>query len=218
VKQSTTGRYGNLPRLAAGLLVLGIGLLVLWQVGAFSTAGDTKTTDDAGRTVELQAADVSVETVTPAGLTVGLREGDVAPDFEFSTFDGDRVRLSDYRGHPVFINFWASWCGPCRAELPTIEVKLREHEADGLVVLGMNSGERIETAERFLGRLDVKLTAYGYDPGGDVTQRYSVPGLPTSYFIDANGVITAVIASALNESRMEDAIEMAVVGHDAAQN
>lgn len=208
-------RYGSLPRLGGAVVALGVGLIVLWQIGVFSSAGDAEIADDAGRVVQLQPADVSVDTVALAGLSVGLREGDVAPDFEFSAFDGTRMRLSDFRGRPVFLNFWATWCGPCRAELPAMEVKLREHSSDALAVLGVNTGERIETAERFLGKLDVELTAYAYDPAGAVAGRYSVPGMPTSYFIDADGVITGVYALALSDSLMEDAIVQAIAGYGA---
>jgi thiol-disulfide isomerase/thioredoxin len=139
----------------------------------------------------------------------------VAPDFEFSAFDGSRMRLSDFRGRPVFLNFWATWCGPCRAELPAMEVKLRQHAPEGLVVLGVNNGERLRTAERFLDKLDVKLTAYAYDPGADIARRYSIQGMPTSYFIDAEGVITGVYAIALSESLMEEAIAQAIAGYGA---
>ncbi|HEU0074173.1 MAG TPA: TlpA disulfide reductase family protein [Dehalococcoidia bacterium] len=209
-------RYGSLPRLGGAVLALGVGLIVLWQMGVFSSAGDVEIADDSGRVVQLQPADVSIDTVAPAGFSVGLREGDVAPDFEFSAFDGTRMRLSDFRGRPVFLNFWATWCGPCRAELPAMEVKLREHSAAELAVLGVNTGERIEAAERFLDKLDVELTAYAYDPAADVAKRYSVPGMPTSFFIDAEGVITGVYALALSEALMEDAILEAIAGYGAA--
>ena len=199
-------RYGNLPRLGGALVALGLGLAVLWQAGVFDKAGEVQTVGSTGQQIAVEPADTSVDTVAADGLEVGLREGDVAPDFAFSTFDGARMRLSDYRGHPVFLNFWASWCGPCRAELPEMEVMLRDHAADGLIILGMNNGERLETAQRFLTKLDVKLTAYGYDPGGDVARRYSIIGMPTSYFIDADGVITGVYALALNDQTMQSAV------------
>jgi thiol-disulfide isomerase/thioredoxin len=210
-------RYGNLPRLGGALVALGIGLAVLWQAGVFDKAGEVETTGTTGQQIVLQPADTSVDTIAPEGLEVGLREGEVAPDFAFSTFDGTRTRLSDYRGHPVFLNFWATWCAPCRAELPEMEVTLRDHAADGLVILGMNNGERIETAERFLTKLDVKLTAYGYDPAGDVARRYSIPGMPTSYFIDADGVITGVYALALNDQTMQSAVQQAIAGHPSVE-
>jgi len=207
--------YTSLPRLGAAVVVLVIGALALWQVGAFSAAGDTETTAGDGSVVELHPADASIDTLVAAGQSVGLRAGDVAPDFEFSTFDGRRMRLSDFRGQPVLLNFWATWCGPCRAELPVMEQKLRQHAAEGLVVIGVNNGERIETAERFLEKLDVTLTAYAYDPAADVARRYSLVGMPTSFFIDSEGVITSVFASALNEAVMEQAINEAIAGYGA---
>jgi thiol-disulfide isomerase/thioredoxin len=149
-----------------------------------------------------------------AGRTVGLREGDVAPDFEFSAFDGQRLRLSDFRGRPVLVNFWATWCGPCRAEMPAIEVALREHAADGLAVIAVNNGERIQTAQRFMERLDVEFTAFAYDPSATIVRRYEIPGMPTSYFIDSDGVITSVYATALNENLLRAAIAEAIAGAD----
>ena len=206
---------GSLPRTAWAMLVLSIGLAVLWQAGVFSSSGAVETTDDAGRVVQLQPADLSIDTIAVEGHSVGLREGNVAPDFEFSAFDGRRIRLSDFRGQPVFLNFWATWCGPCRAEMPVMELMLREHEPDGLVVIGVNNGERIETAERFLERLDVEFTAYAYDPEAEIASRYNLLGMPTSFFIDADGVITGVYAAALPESLMESAIVQAIAGYGA---
>jgi thiol-disulfide isomerase/thioredoxin len=207
-------RIGDPKRLAGALVALAIGLAVLWQAGVFDSPGKAETTDD-GQTVQLEPADVSVETAPVSGRSVGLREGDVAPDFEFSALDGTRMRLSDYRGRPVFLNFWASWCGPCRAEMPTMETKLREYADDGLVVLGMNNGERVKTAQRFLNKLDVQLTAFGYDPAADVSVRYSIPGMPTSFFIDADGVITGVFAIEMNAETMDAAIAQAIAGYGA---
>jgi len=208
-------RYTSLPRLGAAVAVLVIGALALWQMGAFSAAGDAETTAGDGSVVELHPADASIDTLVAAGQSVGLRAGDVAPDFEFSAFDGKRMRLSDYRGQPVFLNFWATWCGPCRAELPVMEQKLRQHAAEGLVVIGVNNGERIETAERFLEKLNVTLTAYAYDPAADVARRYALVGMPTSFFIDAEGIITGVFAIAMSDSMMEEAIIQVIAGYGA---
>ncbi|HWC31465.1 MAG TPA: TlpA disulfide reductase family protein [Dehalococcoidia bacterium] len=204
-----------MTRLAIAAVVLGAGALILWQAGIVFKSDDASITDDSGRTVELQSSDVSVETVASAGRSVGLEVGDVAPDFEFSSFEGERLRLSDFRGRPVFLNFWATWCGPCRAELPAMEVLLRDHEADRLAVIGVNNGERIQAAERFLERLDVKLTAYAYDPAASIAERYAILGMPTSYFIDSDGVITGVFATQLSPELMEEATTEAIAGYSA---
>lgn len=211
-------RYGSLTRLAGAAFAIGIGIVVFWQAGILFKSDDASITDAGGRTIDVQPADVSVTTPVVAGRSVGLNEGDVAPDFEFSAFDGSRIRLSDFRGRPVLLNFWATWCGPCRAELPAMEVALRDHQADGLAILAVNNGERIQAAQRFLDKLDVKLTAFAYDPAAAIVQRYSVLGLPTSFFVDANGVITGVYASALSPKLIEDAVQDAIAGYNAPAN
>jgi thiol-disulfide isomerase/thioredoxin len=211
-------RYANLSRAAVAAVVLAVGLVVLWQAGIVFDSDKASITDESGRTIELLPADVSLATPAAAGRDIGLKEGEVAPDFEFSSFEGERLRLSDYRGRPVFLNFWASWCGPCRAELPAMEVLLRDHASDGLAIVAVNNGERIQTAERFLQRLDVKLTAYAYDPSAEIVQRYGVAGMPTSYFIDAEGIITGVYATALSPRLMAEAVAEAIAGHDVSAN
>jgi thiol-disulfide isomerase/thioredoxin len=193
---------------------LGVGVLVLWQAGIIFTSDKASITDASGQTVELLPADASLDTVVVEGRSVGLREGNVAPDFEFSAFDGQRLRLSEFRGRPVLVNFWASWCGPCRAEMPDIEVILREHAADGLAVIAVNNGERIQAAQRFLERLNVEFTAFAYDPAADIVRRYQIPGMPTSYFIDADGVITGVYAIALSQTLLREAVQKAIAGAD----
>jgi thiol-disulfide isomerase/thioredoxin len=211
-------RHGSLTRLAVAAIVLGVGVAALWQAGVLFKSGDASITDASGRTVDLQPSDASIETPAIAGREVGLEKGDVAPDFEFSSFDGERLRLSDFRGRPVFLNFWATWCGPCRAELPAMEVLLREHAADQLAIIGVNNGERIQTAERFLQKLDVELTEYAYDPAASIVRRYSILGLPTSYFIDADGIITGVYATQLSPALMEEAAAEAIAGYSAPAN
>lgn len=207
-------RFASLPRLLGAALAVGIGVVALWQAGIVFTSDKASITDASGQTVELLPANASLDTTTVAGRSVGLREGDVAPDFEFSAFDGQRLRLSDFRGRPVFLNFWASWCGPCRAEMPDIEVVLRDHEADGLAVIAVNNGERLQTAQRFLDRLDVEFTAFAYDPAASIVRRYEILGMPTSYFIDSQGVITGVYATALNQTLMRAAVQKAIDGAD----
>lgn len=191
--------------LVAGVCVLG-GLAVLYFAGVLSK----DETVDAG--VPVQAANVDLTTAPVAGRNVGLSEGNVAPDFEFSSFDGKRQKLSDYRGRPVLVNFWASWCLPCRAEMPDIEAALQTYASQQFVAVGVNNGERYNVAQEFLGKIGAKFTAFAYDSSATVAKKYSVQGMPTSYFIDAQGVITLVVLGPLTPVILENGVKSAVAG------
>jgi thiol-disulfide isomerase/thioredoxin len=193
-------------RLAATAAFLALGLGVLWAAGVFASRDHAKLDDGAG-SLEPSTA---LATAAPAGLQTGLREGNVAPDFEFSAFDGRRMKLSDYRGGPVLLNFWATWCIPCRAELPDMESALRRYDGRGLSVIAVNNGEALKPADRFLQKLEVQLTAFGYDPKQTVVRTYAVYGMPTSYFLDARGVITRVVTGQLTPAIMESSVQEAL--------
>ncbi|HXH20562.1 MAG TPA: TlpA disulfide reductase family protein [Dehalococcoidia bacterium] len=207
------GTRATLLRLGAGAAIVGLALLALWQAGLLFDTSDGGDAADAA----LEPADASVRTPAVSGYEVGLRPGNLAPDFEFSDFEGRRQRLSDYRGRPVALNFWASWCGPCKAEMPALEAAVRRYEARGLAVIGMNNGESLKTAQRFLNEVKVELSAFGYDPQQAVVRRYAIDGMPTTYFIDANGVITRVVTGTLNERILQSAIEEAIIGWGRVQ-
>jgi len=194
----------SLLRLGAAALVVGLGLLALWQAGVlFRDGGDVTASAPGGATVSLRPADTSVPTPASAGLPVGLREGDVAPDFEFSAFDGRRMRLSELRGRAVLLNFWAVSCFSCRQELPDMETLLRANP-DRLAVLAVNAREAYEPANRYLRKIEVQLTAFAYDPLGDVVRLYGVYyGLPTSYFIDSAGVVRRVVTGQMSLKLMQ---------------
>jgi thiol-disulfide isomerase/thioredoxin len=202
----------SIGRLIAAAVILVIGVVALWQAGIIFSSDDPVITD-GDTTTHLQAADTSIDTTAPVGRKVGLDQGDVAPDFEFSAFDGQRLKLSDFRGRPVFLNFWATWCQPCKRELPDMDELLREYTDEGLAVIAVNNGERFEPARKFMDEdMGVNLTAIGYDPNQDVVSRYNVVGMPTSIFIDANGVITQVVRGELRRVDMQANIELAIKG------
>jgi cytochrome c biogenesis protein CcmG, thiol:disulfide interchange protein DsbE len=118
------------------------------------------------------------------------RPGFLAPDFELMSPDGNPLRLSDLRGRPVILNLWASWCPPCKAEMPALENVHRQYEGDGLVVLGVNMTyqDSVQDAVQFLA--DEGLTfPIVMDVDGSVGRRYQMRALPTTFFIDRSGVI-----------------------------
>jgi peroxiredoxin len=129
----------------------------------------------------------------PSNVTseIGLEEGKLAPDFEITTTDGRRVRLSDFRGRPVVVNFHALWCTSCLVELPELQA-IQEHRGlETFAVLAVNAGETKARALEFADFLDAPFT-FGLDTNLTVSDAYGVRGLPASVFIDAEGVVQVV--------------------------
>lgn len=150
-----------------------------------------------------------------SALNTGPQVGQLAPDFEISDFDGERYRLSDFRGKVVFINFWATWCIPCTDELPDIQ-KLQEDQPTDLVVVTVNREESAENARTFLQNLPrtdggqgVSFAVNGLDPDDTLYDEYRALGMPASFFIDADGVVTKVYNGLIQLSAMEAAVKEA---------
>ncbi len=194
-------------------------LAVIWQSGALSRSTPAPTlTEDATPRMGILPPTLDLATPPQGSRQVGLRAGELAPDFEFSDYSGERVKLSDYRGRAVFLNFWATWCGPCRVELPDMETVLLESTEEKLAVLAINNGERLVAGQAFIDKLDVDLTAIAYDPEAAIVRRYALLGMPTSYLIDADGVITRVVNGQMSLSAMRVAVKEAIAGYDSIKN
>lgn len=205
----------SLIRLIAAGAIVAVAVLGLWQAGVLFPE-DEATVETPDGTAKIFAASTDVETPVVDGKSVGLDEGDLAPDFEFSTFDGERMRLSDLRGKPIFLNFWASWCGPCRKEMPNMQTMLEKYGAQGLVVLAVNNGESLTRAQSFIDNIEVQLSDYAYDPTAQIVRRYNATaGLPVSFFIDADGVITRAVAGELSFNVMESSVLEVIAGYEA---
>lgn len=134
-------------------------------------------------------------------VAAGVPEvGRPAPDFTAPDLDGRPVRLSELRGKPVLINFWATWCPPCREEMPQIEAFYRRYR-DQIEVLGVDVGETAEQVRAFL-----KDTPYSWrfllDTELKVADLYRVYGIPASYFIDKDGIIRGLYMGAMNADQL----------------
>lgn len=125
----------------------------------------------------------------------GQRNGE-APEFALADLAGNRVRLSDHRGHVVLLNFWATWCPPCRAEMPSMEKLYQAYRDRGLLILAI-SGDRTgqSTVEAFVQEVGVTFPIL-LDPANEVFAQYGVRGLPTSYLLDRQGRIVSAEAGA----------------------
>jgi thiol-disulfide isomerase/thioredoxin len=116
--------------------------------------------------------------------------GYAAPDFEVELLGGAVVKLSDYRGLAVLINFWATWCGPCTGEMPDIQ-KLSDEFKDELVVIAVNCSEKKDKVETFIADNGYDF-AVGLDENGAVQKKYPTNGIPYTVIVDPAGIITEI--------------------------
>jgi thiol-disulfide isomerase/thioredoxin len=119
-----------------------------------------------------------------------LNVGDVAPNFSVELLDGSIVNLSDFKGKAVFLNFWASWCGPCIGEMPDIQ-ELSEAFPDDLVVLAVNLGEEKDIADSFIQQNGYTFNI-GLDEQGQILEKYPTDGIPYTVIVDTNGIISSI--------------------------
>lgn len=141
---------------------------------------------------------VQASAINPSGRPPSPELGYRAPDFSLETLDGETVRLSDYAGKPVLINFWATWCGPCRAEIPSLESASRQFE-NRAVILGVNVQESPTLVAPFVAELDMTYPV-ALDANASVALVYRVRAFPTSFFVDAHGVIVQIEAGAIGDA------------------
>ena len=130
--------------------------------------------------------------------------GNQAPDFQLQSLDGQTVSLSNLQGKPVLINFWATWCSPCRSEMPYIQEIYEEWSDKRLVVLAINIGESSSTVAAFMQSNNLSFIVL-LDTKQDVAQRYNITGIPTTFFIDKDGIIQdKVIGAFQNKTQIEN--------------
>ncbi|MDQ3705217.1 MAG: redoxin domain-containing protein [Chloroflexota bacterium] len=136
-------------------------------------------------------------TAVSSAPQVRARVGSIAPDFELRDINtGQMVKLTELRGRPVWINFWASWCPPCAEEMPEMQKLYDQYRHSDLALLGIDVQESEEAVRKFTdGKFD---WTFLIDADGKVVDRYMVGGLPTHFFIDKTGVIRAIYLGALS--------------------
>jgi thiol-disulfide isomerase/thioredoxin len=189
----------------AGLgAIVGVAVLVLVLLGVIGDSGDVEA-------VDLPETPPSAQT-----SEVGPERDKLAPDFIISDFDEERARLSDFRGHAVYINFWATWCVPCQKELPDIAALQKEY-GDDLVVISVNRREPLDRARDFLaavpnleGGEGVNFTVNGLDPDDTLYSEYRGLGMPMSIFVSPSGVITDRADGIISIETMRESVDRAL--------
>lgn len=147
------------------------------------------------------------EPPSSAGVTTSIGRtpnvGDVAPDFTLKNPKGEKISLSDFKGQPVLINFWATWCGPCRIEMPIIEDMYQKYQDEGFVVLAVDVEESITVVRSFVDSMGLTFPIL-LDYRGEIANgRYRIRAFPTSYFVGRDGKVTAAHRGMMTEQIMQ---------------
>ena len=142
-----------------------------------------------------------------APVAASTRVGAPAPEIALPMLSGESRTLADLRGQVVILNFWATWCGPCRAEMPALAEIQTQYASRGVIVIGVNQREDAGTIRRYLDSIGVDFPV-ALDPTGESNRQYRVLGLPTTYLIDRQGLIRDAVfggpmARALIESKQD---------------
>jgi peroxiredoxin len=142
----------------------------------------------------------------PSGATIP--EGQ-APDFSLPHLleEGKRVALSDYRGQPVVVNFFANWCVPCREEMPTLEATYQTYREEGLVILGIGTQDDQQVLSELVTSLGVTFPVV-WDESDEMFDAYRVRAMPTTFFVNREGMIKQTIVGALTEEQLEQEVEV----------
>lgn len=146
---------------------------------------------------------------TTAGEIPAPKEGFLAPEFTLGTLDGQTITLNELRGRPILINLWASWCAPCRAEMPAMQRVHEAYQEQGLIILAVNATNQdsLTNAASFASEHGLTFPIL-MDTTGEVSQIYQVRSLPTSFFVDPDGIIQEiVIGGPMSEALLRTRVE-----------
>lgn len=132
--------------------------------------------------------------------------GEKAEDFVLTDLEGNKHQLSEYKGKGVFINFWGTWCEPCKVEMPHINTQYNEYKDQGVVVLAVNVGEPTLLINNFVDQYDFTFPIV-QDKSKDVGELYNIYNLPATIIVDPDGVIVDIVEGQLPEGRIKAMME-----------
>jgi cytochrome c biogenesis protein CcmG, thiol:disulfide interchange protein DsbE len=202
------GRNPFIVLIGFGLLGAALALLLF--------GGDLLRRDDdqaAARVGEIVVFGTPVAGQSPFAAASGdaPQIGDTAVDFLLDDFDGNPVSLSDFRGQPVIVNFWATWCAPCRIEMPEFQATYEAYQEEGLVILALNQDEPLAIARRyFYDEMGLTFTPLQDNRRVVAAQYGAFFTMPTTYFVNGDGVITAVHRGPLSQNQLENYLSLTI--------
>ncbi|WP_225445797.1 TlpA disulfide reductase family protein [Paenibacillus arenosi] len=146
--------------------------------------------------------------VDESSLEVGINQGNLAPDFELKTLEGESIKLSDYRGKKVILNMWATWCPPCKVEMPDMQKIYEKYKDENVTILAVNmtqTEKNVDSIPTFLDEMGITFPVV-LDPKSEIAFIYQSYMLPTSYVIDSNGIVQQKITGPMHYEMMEKMI------------
>ncbi len=176
------------------LVLIGLFGMTIWGLLGFESENTN------GNNPESISADSKIE--------IGVHEGNKAPDFLLESVEGHQVKLSEFEGKIVLLNFWASWCPPCRAEMPHMQDFYEQHDTK-VEVVAVN----LTSAEKNKESINGFIMEYGLtfpillDRNGEIGRQYQAYTIPTSYFIDSNGIIVKKIIGPMDKEMMNEIVK-----------
>jgi peroxiredoxin len=188
------------------LVVAAIAAVIWWLEYRPDSGSSTGASDVRYGPVEMSSA-----LLTP-GMDVSPKEGSLAPDFLLETLGGGEIRLSDLRGKAVVVNMWATWCPPCRREMPQFVAAYDRYREQGLEIVAVNVQESESVISPFADDFGVDFPV-ALDRSGEVAEEYRIIGLPTTYFIDREGVVRDVFEGPFSE-QLQDTPVQGAIGED----
>ena len=157
----------------------------------------------AGRSAEAQSSEIGLKREPVVGA--------LAPGFTLMNLEGEQLNLGDFRGRPVLINLWATWCGPCRIEMPAIQSRFEKYQDDGFAVLAVNFDEQQADIQAFRDEFGLTFQIL-LDPGAKVQNLYRNRSYPSSFFIDRAGVIQVQHIGAMTEGQLDENLKKTGLG------
>ncbi|GEQ21802.1 thiol:disulfide interchange protein tlpA [Clostridium butyricum] len=183
--------------LIIALSLIGFSVYTIYNSDSSNSKSDSSISlvSDKNNAVKNNNSDEPIE-VTPNSIKTK------AIDFKLKDLNGNELSLSDLKGKKVFLNFWATWCPPCKAEMPEIEKLYQETKDSDLVIVAVEIGEPLDTVNSFIDSNKYNFRVL-IDPDQTVATKYNITSIPTSYFIDADGNIVYKHVGGMNIDQMK---------------
>ena len=191
---------------AVGIGLAFVGVLVCGLGAGFGVLLLTRSNEAAPAAAVEDLDSQAVEADQPGEKSVEAKPaapklGNAAPGFTLTNLAGESVSLADYEGQPILLNFWATWCGPCEAEMPEINQAYLDFQDEGLVVLAINLQEHPDTVQSFVDYYELDFPIL-LDRQEEVSRQYQARALPTSYFVDRSGNIVHTYYGQMDEKAL----------------